>query len=151
MSRELLYQYFSDDDFLRISDKIKQAELKTSGEIRVSVKENKPLLKSKKTIKDLAEEEFYNLGMDKTRDKTGILLYISLKEKAFQILADSGINQKVEPNTWDELKDQLQKNFSDGKFTDGIIETIGAMGTILSEHFPIEQDDTNELSNKVEF
>ncbi|MCO6474611.1 MAG: TPM domain-containing protein [Melioribacteraceae bacterium] len=151
MSRELLYQYFSDDDFLRISDKIKQAELKTSGEIRVSVKENKPLLKSKKTIKDLAEEEFYNLGMDKTRDKTGILLYISLKEKAFQILADSGINQKVEPNTWDELKDQLQKNFSDGKFTDGIIETIGAMGKILSEHFPIKQDDTNELSNKVEF
>lgn len=150
MSRELLYQYFSDDDFLRISDKIKEAELKTSGEIRVSVKENKPILNSKKSIKDLAEEEFNILGMDKTRDKTGILLYISLKEKSFQILADSGINQKVKPNTWDELKEQLQIHFSDGKFTDGIIDTIGAMGKILSEHFPIKKDDKNELSNKVE-
>ncbi len=151
MSRELLYQYFSDDDFLRISDMIKQAELKTSGEIRVSVKESKPPMKSKKSIKDLAEEEFYTLRMDKTRDKTGILLYISLKEKAFQILADKGINQKVKPNTWDELKEQLQKNFADGKFADGIINTVETMGEILSEHFPIKNDDKNELSNKVEF
>jgi len=130
---------------------IKQAELKTSGEIRVSVKESKPPMKSKKSIKDLAEEEFYTLRMDKTRDKTGILLYISLKEKAFQILADKGINQKVKPNTWDELKEQLQKNFADGKFADGIINTVETMGEILSEHFPIKNDDKNELSNKVEF
>lgn len=150
MSRELLYNYFSDDDFLRISEKIKEAELSTSGEIRVAIKENKPLFKLKKSIKDLAEEEFYNLEMDKTRDKTGILLYISLKEKSFQILADAGINQKVKTNTWDDLKEQLQKKFSDGKFSDGIIDAVDGMGKILSEHFPIKPDDVNELSNKVE-
>ena len=149
MAKKLIYHFFSDDDFLRISNKIKEMEKITAGEIRVAVKEEKPFLKSSKTISDLAEEEFYKLKMNETRDKTGILLYLLLKERQFYILADSGINEKVEKDTWDKVRDEMQTEFRNGHFSEGMLLGIEKVGRILSEHFPIKHDDTNELSNKV--
>ena len=146
---ELIYHFFTDDDFLRISNKIKEAEKTTSGEIRVSIKEEVPFLKRKKSIKELAEEEFYKLNMDKTRDKTGILLFIVLGERKFYILADEGINEKVSPDTWGRIRSLIENEFRNGRFTQGIIAGIEEIGKVLSQHFPIKPDDTNELSNKV--
>lgn len=149
MRHKLLYHFFSDDDFLRISNRITTAEKTTSGEIRVAIKESKPAFKSKKDIKELAVEEFVKLNMHATRDKTGILLYLLLKERQFHILADSGINEKVNPETWDNLRDKIQTEFKNGQFANGILECISDVGEILSGHFPIKADDTNELSNQV--
>jgi uncharacterized membrane protein len=149
MKENIVYHFFSDDDFLRISRKVKEMEKITAGEIRVGIKEEKPLLKKKKNIRELAEEEFFKLNMDKTRDKTGILLYIILKERQFYILADEGINEKVSQETWNEVRDEMQQMFKDGFFADGILYGIERVGKILSEYFPIKPDDTNELSNRV--
>ena len=66
MKEKLIYKYFSDDDFLRISNKIKEMEKITAGEIRISIKENTPILKRKKDIQTLAFEEFHNLKMDES-------------------------------------------------------------------------------------
>lgn len=151
MNQELLYHFFSDDDFLRISNTIKEAEKTTAGEIRVAVKEEKPFIKKGKDIRALAEEEFFKLNMHDTRDKTGILLYLILKERQFYILADEGINAKVSQDTWDKIRDEMQTEFMSGHFADGLITGVKKVGNILSEHFPIKPDDTNELSNKVEF
>ena len=149
MNQELLYHFFSDDDFLRISNTIKEAEKTTAGEIRVAVKEEKPFIKKSKDIRALAEEEFFKLNMHNTRDKTGILLYLILKERQFYILADEGINAKVSQDTWDKIRDEMQTEFMSGHFADGLITGVMKVGHILSEHFPIKPDDTNELSNKV--
>jgi uncharacterized membrane protein len=149
MKNELLYHFFSDDDFLDISNKIKEMEKITAGEIRVAVKEEIPFAKKKKSIKDLAAEEFYNLGMANTRDKTGILIYVLLSQRKFYILADSGINEKVEQKTWDTIRDKMTEEFKHGNYLEGIINTLEKVGNILGEHFPIKSDDTNELSNKV--
>jgi uncharacterized membrane protein len=149
MKNELLYHFFSDDDFLDISNKIKEMEKITAGEIRVAVKEEIPFAKKKKSIKDLAAEEFYNLGMANTRDKTGILIYVLLSQRKFYILADSGINEKVEQKTWDTIRDEMTEEFKHGNYLEGIINTLEKVGNILGEHFPIKSDDTNELSNKV--
>lgn len=151
MKRELLYHYFSDDDFLRITNKIKETEKITSGEIRVSIKEERPFKKRKIETEELAKEEFYKLGMDKTVDKTGILIFILLKEKKFHILADAGINEKVNQSAWDKIRDEMTAYFQEGKFTRGITETIEKAGKILGGHFPIKAGDTNELTNKVAF
>jgi len=151
MNNELLYKYFDDDDFLMISNKINDSEKITSGEIRVSIKENRKLFELRKTIRQLTEKEFSRLGMQNTRDKTGILLYLLLEEKQFYILADEGINSKVDQSEWDNIRDEIQYYFRQGKFTDGIINCIGKVSKILSQFFPIKADDTNELSNKVEF
>ncbi len=151
MKNKILYDYFSDDDFLTISNKIKEMEKITAGEIRVSIKEEKSFLKRSRDIRLLAEEEFHNLKMDETRDKTGILLFLLLKHRQFYILADSGINEKVEQSTWDDIRDEMQLLFKDGHYTEGIVLGLGKVGEILGKYFPIKEDDTNELSNKVAF
>ena len=149
MSNELLYHFFDDDDFLMISKKIKEMEKITSGEIRVAVKESVPFIKKKKDIKELAHEEFYDLKMNETRDKTGILIYILLASRLFYIVADEGINSKVEQKTWDDIRNEMENQFKLGHFVEGVVSTIGRVGEVLSEFFPIKKDDTNELSNKV--
>jgi len=149
MKNELLYSFFSDDDFLDISNKIRTMEKITSGEIRVAIKEEVPFSKRKKSILDLATEEFYKLNMANTRDKTGILIYILLSKRRFYVLADSGINEKVEQKTWDNIRDEMQEDFKEGHYLEGILTTIEKVGNILSQFFPIKEDDTNELSNKV--
>jgi len=149
MANELLYHFFSDDDFLDISNMIKRMEKLTSGEIRVAIKEDTSFLKKKAEIKVLAEEEFYKLKMDSTRDKTGILIYVLLSKRKFYILADSGINEKVNQDVWNKMRDEMQLEFQQGSYLEGIIRTIEKVGNLLSKYFPIKHDDTNELSNKV--
>jgi uncharacterized membrane protein len=149
MKIQIIYNFFTDDDLLRISNKIKEQEKLTSGEICVSIKETKPFLNRWSDIQSLAEKEFYRLGIHKTRDKTGILIFMLLKERQFYILADEGINNKVDPDTWDTLRNNMKEKFSRGEFCRGIIFGIEEIGKVLSKHFPIKPDDYNELSNKV--
>lgn len=151
MKHDLIYHFLDDDDLLRISNKIKQMERLSSGEIKVSIKEEMNFLSKNKSIEELAKVEFFKLGMDKTRDKTGILIFLLLGQRQFHILADSGINEKVALETWDEIKEEMQNLFQSGNFCDGILSGIDKVGKVLHSHFPIKQDDTNELSNKVEF
>lgn len=150
MKRDLIYHFFTDDDFLRISETIKEAEKTTAGEIRVSIKQDVPA-PGKKSVRELAEQEFFELGMDKTRDKTGILIYLNLKLRQFYILADEGIDKKVDQKTWNSIRDEIQTEFKNGHYTEGLIYGINEVGKILSDYFPIKPDDVNELTNKVEF
>lgn len=145
----IIYNFFSDDDFLRISNEIKKIETRTSGEIRVSMKEKRSFSEKKKSLRELAEAEFVKLKMYNTRDKTGILIFILFEDRQFYILADDGINRKVEPDTWNNIRDEMQENFRNGKFLDGIKNGLQKIGGILEKHFPIKEDDTNELSNKI--
>jgi uncharacterized membrane protein len=149
MANDLLYHFFDDDDFLLISEKIKEMEKITAGEIRVALKEDLPFKLRNKSIRELAENEFYNLCMNETRDKTGILIYVHLKKREFYILADEGINSKVDQKTWDSVRDEMQLEFQAGHYTKGVAEAIDKVGQILGKYFPIKEDDTNELSNKV--
>ncbi len=147
---KILYTFFNDDDFLRISEAIKKVESKTAGEIKISIKEKRDFSQRNKSLIELATIEFSRLQMNNTRDKTGILLFLLLNEKKFYILADEGINKKVEQNVWDKIRDRMQSEFARGHFTRGILLGINEVGKILSFHFPIKSDDVNELSDKVE-
>jgi uncharacterized membrane protein len=149
MKNNLIYEFLNDDELLRISNKIKEMESVTAGEIRVSVKERKPVFQKRKSIHTLAHKEFFRLKMNETRDKTGILILLILKERKFHILADEGINQKVPDDTWDIVCKNMQQKFQQGFFCEGILLGVESVGKILSRHFPIKSDDTNELSNEV--
>ena len=149
MKTPLIYKFLNDDELLRISNKIKVEEKKTAGEICVSIKEQRSFLQKKKSVEDLAREEFFKLGIDKTRDKTGIIIFLLLEARQFYILADEGINKKVPEKTWDAIKNEMQEYFIEGRFSMGIIHGVDRVGKILSEHFPIKPDDTNEISNRV--
>jgi uncharacterized membrane protein len=149
MTNELFYQILNDDELLRISKKIKEKEKITSGEIVVSVKEKITFSFKKKSIKELAEIEYDRIGINKTRDNTGILLYFLLERREFHLLADSAINEKVSDDLWDSVKGRMETFFKNGEFCKGIISAVDEVGDILAKHFPIKPDDTNEISNKV--
>ncbi len=140
----------SKEDLKKISDKIAEIEKSTSGEIRISIREKRSLIERKLTLFDMAVREFYRLGMDKTRDQTGVLVYVLLSERKLQIVADKGINEKVNSQTWQRIADMMVEHFKSGKYLDGIIKGLDEIGKILSQHFPIKPDDKNELSNEVE-
>ncbi|MFA6598343.1 MAG: TPM domain-containing protein [Ignavibacteriaceae bacterium] len=149
MNKKFLHGFLSDDELHQIALKIKEKESSTAGEIAVSVKEKKPLLHRSKSVLELAVSEFKRLGIKKTRDHTGILIFILLKEREFYILADSAIHEKVADNTWELVKNKMEAKFREKKFCEGILNAVDEVGTILSEHFPRKTDDTNELSDEV--
>ena len=147
--KQLIYHFVNDDELLRITDKIREYEKLTAGEICVSIKEHKTFIQRRKSVAELAKHEFARLGIGKTRDKTGILIYIILEERQFYILADSAINNKVTEDTWHKIKDDMQEFFMKGMFAKGIIHGVEETGKVLSEHFPVKPDDTNEIPDKV--
>lgn len=149
MPKKLIYNYLNDDEFLRISNKIREIEKATSGELVVSIKEKRKLRERTKPIRNLAEKEFESAGIAKTAGATGILIFLVLISKEFYILADKKINQKVEQLIWNAISKSMGEHFSKGNFCAGIFEGLEECGKILSAHFPILPNDINELSNKV--
>jgi uncharacterized membrane protein len=149
MPKKLLYKYLNDDELLRISNKIKETEKTTAGELVVLVKEKRKFNEKKLSLRDLAEKEFIKAGIAKTKDATGILIFLILTSKEFYILADKNINEKVGQNTWDKIAKSMSEHFVDGNFCKGILYGLDQARKILSAHFPIKSDDVNELSNEV--
>jgi uncharacterized membrane protein len=147
--KHLIYHFVNDDELLRITNKIREYEKLTAGEICVSIRERKHFMQRRKSVDELARHEFARLGIANTRDKTGILIYILLAERQFHILADSGINEKVIPDTWHNIKDIMQEFFAKGMFAEGIILGVEEAGKILALHFPVKPDDTNEIPDRV--
>lgn len=101
------------------------------------------------TVRKRAEIAFYEKGLYKTRDETGILIFISLLEHRVWILGDRGINEKIAPDFWSKIAGKLSegiKKKEHGKYTCHAIEECGKE---LSRHFPVKPGDTNELSDEI--
>lgn len=86
----------------------------------------------------------------KTRDRTGILLFVSLFEHRIEVLGDEGINQQVTPDEWVEVVDTIRRGVRQGHLADGLVEAIGMCGRLLEEKgVAVRPDDTDEISDKV--
>jgi putative membrane protein len=94
-----------------------------------------------------AARHFMEAGLFDTRDRTGILIFVSRREQRVEILADKGINEVVDQSAWDDILTKLIEGIRADNFSDSLIEAVAACGTILADHFPIKDDDTNELSD----
>ena len=88
-------------------------------------------------------------GLHHTRAHTGILILASLLEHRVVVLADRGINEKVQPGTWDEVVRILTAGLKSGNACDAFCKAIGRCGEILAQHFPRPPDDKDELANKL--
>jgi putative membrane protein len=86
---------------------------------------------------------------NRTRAKTGVLLYLSLAERRAELVADSAINTRVTPETWGEAMHALVDAVRDGRPGDGMVEAVERIGAVLAEHFPRSPDDTNELPDRL--
>jgi len=137
---------FTTDQKQEIVSAIKEAELNTSGEIRVHIENH-----CKADVLDRAAAVFASLDMYKTKLRNGVLFYLSVKDHKFAILGDGGINTVVPDDFWDRIKEMMQNKFSEGEFTSGLSSGIKMAGEQLKAHFPYSSDDTNELSDEISF
>ncbi|MBP6334184.1 MAG: TPM domain-containing protein [Bacteroidia bacterium] len=137
---------FTEDERLKILEAIAAAEKNTSGEIRLFVE-----AECGDNVLDRAAFIFRELKMDKTKDRNGVLFYLALDSRQFAILGDAGINSKVAPDFWYEIKLAMQNHFTEGDFVHGLCNGVGMTGEALQKHFPYQKDDKNELSNEIVF
>ncbi len=116
-----------------------------------------PSLKRRFVAKDEMEEEvqeaaitsFFKEGLYRTREETGILIFISVFEHKVWVLADRGINAKVPQESWKEIVDHIVQGIKQRRHADAICEAVEAAGRLLAEHFPVRPDDTDELRNLI--
>lgn len=134
----------------QIETEIAHQEAQSLGEIRVAFITKRRKATRNISIIELARAKFLELGMNGTHLKTGILLYIDVSRKEFQILADIGINSKISETVWQNITEQLRSNFVKNEYSKGIITAIQAIGDQLKEYFPRNSQKISELDNKIE-
>jgi len=100
-------------------------------------------------VQKAAAASFFNESLHNTRDGNGILLYVSVLEHRVWVLADKGINDRIDPHNWQEIVDLVTAGIRKGEPCLALCEGIERISTILEAHFPIESDDKDELHNLI--
>lgn len=98
-----------------------------------------------RAMRAFVEEEVFN-----TRDRTGILIFVSLLEHRIEVVGDAGINEKVDPDDWVNIVERIRRGIRNSNLTDGIVDAIGMCGRLLERSgVDIRPDDANELADRV--
>ncbi len=139
-------KFFSSKQKKQITDAIKNAELNSSGEIRVHIENS-----CKIEALDRATEVFSKLQMQKTELRNGVLFYVAITDHKFAIIGDAGINTKVADNFWDEINSTVLSHFKNGNYAEGLSQGIIMAGDQLKKHFPHKDGDINELPDDISF
>ncbi len=100
-------------------------------------------------VREQAVQSFYEKGLYKTRDATGVFFFISLFEHKVWILADEGINSKISPHELQVYAVDMANGIKQGRAAEILCREIASLGEVLAEHFPPRPDDENEICNRV--
>lgn len=142
---------FPSDVLRRIEAAIAVAEKMHAGEIRFAVELNLPVLDifRKKSAKKRAIEVFSNVHIWDTEKNNGVLIYLLIADRDFEILADRGIHQHVGTAGWERICKHMEAMFKQGKFEAGVLYGITQISEQLAKHYPANENYTNErLANK---
>ena len=138
--------FLTAEEVLQVTGAIRDAEKDTSGEIRVHLDE-----KCKTTPLKEAEAAFYFLGMDRTQQHNGVLIYVACQSKVFSIIGDKGINDAVPENFWKDVTEVMKGFFSASRYAEGLTAAIRMTGEKLKAFFPYRSDDVNELPDEISY
>lgn len=133
-------------ELARVREAVGQAEARTSGEIRVHLD-----LAIMDDVLDHAAFVFNDLGMANTRERNGVLLYVSVPGRKVAVVGDTGIHAKLGDAYWQGVLDVVLGHFRADRFCEGLCAGVHLLGEKLEEHFPLRHDDRNELSNDISF
>ncbi len=125
---------------------IQEAEAKTSGEVRVHIEKN-----CRSDVMKEAVRTFRKLGMHRTAARNGVLIFLAPERREFAIIGDEGINAVVPPGFWNEERDLMGSFFREGLMAEGICAAVAGVGEKLKAHFPIADDDENELPDEISY
>ena len=128
----------------QIVQAIRDAESKTSGEIRVFIQRGKlnidPLI--------AAQKKFHKLGMHKTPERNGILIFVAPRAHKFAVIGDKAIHEKCGEALWQRLVEQMRDHFRNERFSHALVEAIEETGQALASHFP-KKSATTKLSDEI--
>lgn len=137
-------KFFSLQETEAIKSAVSLAESQTSGEIRVYVESY-----CKEDVLDRAAWHFMQMGMQATKDRTGVLIYIAVKSRKLAVIGDCGINAVVRPGFWDDAKECMLVQLRQGNLSQAIVDGVAMVGDVLRQYFPIQSNDVNELPDDV--
>jgi len=104
----------------------------------------------RRKVNERAVRQFMESGVYNTKDRTGILIFISMLEHRVELLADKGINEKISQEKWDSILNNIVKGIKSGNVDKNLSESIYECGKLLAEHFPVQPGDENELKDDIE-
>ena len=100
-------------------------------------------------VRRRAVEIFKAAAEHRTIGRTGILIYLSMREHRAEIVADEAITSVTTPETWGEAMVALLVEVKAGRPADGIVAAVEQIGAVLTQHFPRTAADTNEIPDKL--
>lgn len=100
-------------------------------------------------VRERAVRAFFEKKLYRTREETGILIFISTLERKVWILGDRGINGRIDPLLWRTFAAELAAEIREGHAFEGLCSVIEKLGGVLEKHFPKAADDANELPDEV--
>ena len=141
---------FSPQGLKRIEDAIAAGERLHQGQVRFALEASLPLAQVFRGLepRTRALQLFGQLGIWDTEHNNGVLVYVLLADKDVEIIADRGINRRVAQDAWDAICRAMESAFREGRFEDGAVDGITAIGELLSQHFPRSSPGPNELPDK---
>jgi uncharacterized membrane protein len=138
-------EFLSKVEHDRIVHAIREAESKTSGEIRVFIQRGK--LKSDPLV--AAQKKLHQLGMHKTREQNAVLIFVAPRAHKFAVVGDKAIHEKCGDEFWQRVVDGMRAHFQNEKFSHALIEAIKEIGKLLAAHFPKTPGNANEVPDEI--
>jgi putative membrane protein len=100
-------------------------------------------------VREAAAVQFYRKGLYRTREETGVLIYVSVFERTVWVLGDRGIDRQIPAGFWQEMVAEIVKGFRKRRAAEAICRAVGTIGALLREKFPVRPDDSDELQNVI--
>ncbi len=137
----------------KLAQAVAASEQQHSGEIRIYVETSLPAsdLWRKTSTRQLTHQRaltlFGKLRVWDTAHNNGVLIYLLLAERAIEVVADRGLNDRVEPQVWQAMVARMGSAFKQGHFEDGLNAALAQVSGLLVQHFPLAagQGNPNEL------
>ncbi len=137
----------------RLAQRVAASEQRHGGEVRIYVESSLPLsyLRRRAPLREIIRERsvamFGKLRVWDTEQNNGVLIYLLLAERAFELVADRGVNALVKPQTWADIGARMGSAFHEDRFEEGLTQALEEVSALLVTHFPLTagQPNPNEL------
>lgn len=141
-------EFFTAEEKQKVVEAIQKSEQRTSGEVRVFIESRCRYVNAI----DRAAELFFQLGMDKTAERNGTIVYVAIKDRQAAVFGDEGIHQRVAQKYWEDEVNKMMVCFKQANLADGLIQCVTDIGEVLYQNFPYNREtDKNELPDDIVF
>ncbi len=144
-------RFLSEEDFDAIVQAVLAAEAETSAEIRVHLERRVHHERGQERVDALerARHVFAHLGMHRTAERHGVLLYLALEDRKLAIVGDEGIHGRVGDDYWARVRNLMLEKLKGAAPREAIVAAVHEVGRVLREHFPRQPEKPHELSDQV--